>query len=300
MLEHQWPHGNKPTRVVILGARGFLAAGLNRCLSAAGVQVKALGAVDLDLSQPGAGQSLGKQLSAEDSLVVMSAITPDKGRDVGAFMANMEMGRSVCEALTAKPVAHVIYISSDAVYPFIANPVNEETPTTPTDLYGTMHMAREVMISTAIGKVPYAILRPTMVLGATDSHNSYGPNRFRRQAALEGKITLGGEGEETRDHILVDDALALVELILRHRSSGLLNLATGHSISFFNLARMVASHFAPAAEVITTEHKFPVTHRKFDATAVHKAFPGFHFTALDEAVARTHAQAGALDKISGP
>ena len=33
------------------------------------------------------------------------------------------------------------------------------------------------------GGVPVGILRPTLVYGANDPHNGYGPNRFRRLAA---------------------------------------------------------------------------------------------------------------------
>lgn len=284
MLTHHWEKSTKPKRIVILGANGFLSGSLARRLQADGNQVRAIGSGEIDLSADGAGNQLAERLDGDDALVIMSAITPDKGRDVAAFMTNMAMGRNICEAMASCPVAHVVYVSSDAVYPLVEGLVDEESPAAPTDLYGVMHRAREIMIDGTVA-CPYAIVRPTMVLGAGDTHNSYGPNRFRRQAAAEAKIVLGGGGEETRDHIFVDDAVALLELILCHRSAGILNLVTGRSISFFDLAKLVASHFTPAAEVITTERKFPITHRHFDAVAVHKAFPGFHFTSLEDAIA---------------
>ena len=46
-----------------------------------------------------------------------------------------------------------------------------------------------------------AILRPTLIYGAGDPHNGYGPNRFRRLAATGKPIILFGEGEERRDHV---------------------------------------------------------------------------------------------------
>src|SRR3546814_11446336 len=64
------------------------------------------------------------------------------------------------------------------------------------------------------------LLRPTLIYGAEDTHNSYGPNRLRRMARKDARITLFGAGEETRDHISVDDVYRLILLTLRHRSEG--------------------------------------------------------------------------------
>jgi len=288
MLTHQWPEGRKPARVVILGASGFLARHLRQRLETGGITVCPIGSKELDLSADDGSKRLGELLDANDSLVILSAITPDKGKDVAAFMTNLAMGRTICEALAAQSVAHVIYISSDAVYPFTDTIVTEESVAEPTDLYSAMHRVREIMIGTAT-EAPYAILRPTMVLGAGDTHNSYGPNRFRRQAASEGRIVLGGGGEETRDHIDIEDAITLIELVLRHRSAGLLNLATGQSIAFVDLARMVANLFDPPALVETTERTLPMTHRHFDATAIHAAFPEFRFTLCEDTLRKAHA-----------
>ena len=65
-----------------------------------------------------------------------------------------------------------------------------------------MHLVREVMLRSAL-TAPLAILRPTLLYGAADPHNGYGPNRFRRLAAAGQDIVLFGEGEEQRDHVLI-------------------------------------------------------------------------------------------------
>jgi nucleoside-diphosphate-sugar epimerase len=241
----------------------------------------------LDLTEPDAADRLAALLKAEDSVVMLNAVTPDKGRDIVTLIRNLVMARSVCDALTKKPCAHVAYVSSDAVYPFTAALVNEESPAAPVDLYGCMHRTREVMFESAI-KAPLAILRPTLVYGADDSHNSYGPNRFRRQAAKDGKITLGGEGEETRDHIAVGDVVRLIGLCLTHRSSGKLNLATGRSISFGELAKLVAGRFDEQVEIVFTPRGAAATHRSFDVTACRKAFPTFIFTDLENGLTDAH------------
>src|ERR1700682_5118350 len=124
---------------------------------------------------------------------------------------------------------------------------SDASPADPLALYGVMHKAREVMMMSAVPADALAILRCTLVCSADDTHNSYGPNRFRRQAAKDGKITLGGEGKETRDHVFADDVAELVRLVLVHRSAGLLNAVSGRSTSFGEGAHLVAGAFASPA-----------------------------------------------------
>ena len=150
------------------------------------------------------------------------------------------MAEGVARALERVPPDQVVHVSSDAVYPFESGLVTERSCAQPTDLYGMMHLAREVLLRSTV-RAPFAVLRPTLVYGAADPHNSYGANRFRRMARKDGMITLFGEGEETRDHVLVEDVARLALEVLRRRSEGLLNVATGRSVSFMALARMVAA-----------------------------------------------------------
>ena len=53
---------------------------------------------------------------------------------------------------------------------------------------------------------------------------------------------LFGEGEERRDHVLVDDLGELVRRMVMHRSTGVLNGATGEVHSFRAIAEMVAGN----------------------------------------------------------
>jgi UDP-glucose 4-epimerase len=107
---------------------------------------------------------------------------------------------------------------------------------------------------------------------------------------------LGGEGKETRDHVFADDVAELVRLVLVHRSAGLLNAVSGRSYSFGEVARMVAATFDPHAEVSFAGGGGPVTHRYFDATGLHQAFPNFHFQPLKAVVAEVHRRsAGRAD-----
>jgi nucleoside-diphosphate-sugar epimerase len=121
---------------------------------------------------------------------------------------NVEMAAAVCAALKARPVAHVVYISSDSVYKDSSQPLTETSCAEPASLHGIMHLAREVALREA-HPGPLALVRPTLVYGLDDPHNGYGPNRFRRLAAAGKDIVLFGEGEERRDHVDVEDIAEL-------------------------------------------------------------------------------------------
>ena len=280
MLEHLNSKNKTPERVVLIGARGFIGQAVNAHLKELGIDTLALTSTDINLLADDAGVKLAELLKPTDSVVMLSALTPDKGRGIDTMMDNFKMAENVCKALSEKKCSYVVYVSSDAVYPFGVGRVSEDSKAEPTDLYGAMHKTRELMFLAAVDG-PLAILRPTLVYGVGDTHNSYGPNRFRRLAAKEGKITIGGEGEETRDHIYVADVAKIIGLVLLRKSQGLLNLATGRSISFGDLAQMVASRFENV-EVCPTPRGMPITHRTFDTTHTMKSFPGFVFVPLEE------------------
>ena len=290
MLEHHQSNYTDPARVAVIGARGVLGKELTRLLGGSGIDVLPLTSDDVDLVDDGAAEKLAGLLRPDDAVVMLAGLTPDKGRDVATLMKNLKMVEAVCGALAQSPCGHVIYLSSDAVYPMVEGLIIEETPAAPPDLYGVMHRTRELMCTEGIGQTPLAILRCSIVCAATDTHNSYGPNRFRKEAREKGTITLFGNGEETRDHVMVGDVAEIIRLVLGHRSSGLLNIATGRSASFYEVAQMVAALFDPPPEIICNERSGPITHRHFDITACHRSFPKMRFTPLEEGIARVHDQ----------
>jgi UDP-glucose 4-epimerase len=280
-LSHLYDVPRKPARLVVLGAGGFLGRRLLEASAAAGIEAAALGASDIDLTDASAPARLAQYLHAKDAVVFLAALTPDKGRDSGTLMRNLVMARAVVEATRGLDIAQLVYASSDAVYSFADALICEETPAVPLDLYGAMHRTRELMLA-AEANAPLAILRVTAVYGAGDTHNSYGPNRFLRQALKDGRIPLFGGGEETRDHLHVDDAVDLFLEVVTHASTGLLNLATGKSESFRAVAEMIAAVAPRPIEIAPSARQNPVTHRHFDTTELLRAFRGARFKPLAE------------------
>jgi UDP-glucose 4-epimerase len=290
MLEHLNSKPQKPARVVVLGANGFVGGASARRLAARGIPVLALGRPGLDLMDADAAAKLEAQLSPDDTLLIVSALAPCK--DSAMMVDNIRMMHAVCTALEKKSVNHVVYFSSDAVYSDGPLPLTERSPTEPGAMHGAMHVARELMLRATV-KAPLAMLRSTLIYGASDPHNGYGPNRFRRLAAEGKEIVLFGEGEERRDHVLIDDVAEIVCRVIEHRSQGALNVATGEVHSFRSLAEKIAASVTPAVPVRGTPRRGAMPHggyRPFDIAACREAFPDFRYTPLAEGLEKARRE----------
>ena len=289
-LTHTYAQPRSPARVVVLGGSGFIAGAIRRRLEADGIPVLSLGRPEFDLFAADAAERLAAALRAEDVLVFASAKAPCK--DLAMLRENLVMGEAVCTALQKRPVAHLVYLSSDAVYKDSAQPLTEASCAEPGALHGVMHLAREVALR-QVHSGPLALLRPTLVYGYEDPHNGYGPNRFRRLAGAGKEIVLFGEGEERRDHVDVGDVAELARLIIVHRSAGIANAVSGEVVSFRELAEHAAAAFEPRVPIKVSPRSGPMPHdgyRPFDNRAVLAAFPGFRFKSWREGLAAAQAR----------
>jgi UDP-glucose 4-epimerase len=291
MLTLRCAEETTPGRVVVLGAGGFVGRATLARLRQRGMNAVAVTSRDIDLTEDSATDALKATLGDGDVLVFVSALTPDRGKDIRTLMRNLTMSEHVCRAVSAVRASHVVYISSDAVYDERGELISETTPCDPPSFHGLMHLARERMLRHQLASmdVPLAILRPSLLYGAEDTHNGYGPNRFFRTALAEGKISLFGAGEERRDHVAVDDVARVVDACVRHRAEGVLNVATGEAHSFGEIAKAIQQRCSRPVEIELRPRASAVTHRHFDPTAIWRAFPTFQYTSLGEGLDRMGA-----------
>ena len=290
MLKHNVDYPVMPPKVVVMGAGGFIGASLLKLLSDKNIPHVALTSSNINLLNYEAADKLSGVIHPEDTLVVISAIAPCKDNQM--LLKNISMMTSVCAAIEKSPPSHVIYISSDAVYADDTKPLDEKSCAEPASIHGAMHLAREVMLK-QVCTMPLAVLRPTLIYGAGDTHNGYGPNQFYRLAVKEKNIVLFGEGEEQRDHVHIDDVIEIIGLVITHKSSGVLNIATGTVTSFSEIAQMVAELVKTSTIIKTTPRKGPMPHggyRPFDIFSCHTAFPDFSYLPLEDGLKRMNPE----------
>jgi nucleoside-diphosphate-sugar epimerase len=113
-------------------------------------------------------------------------------------------------------------------------------------------------------------------------------------ASKDSKITLFGEGRETRDHVYIEDVARLLVQCLMYRSAGTINAASGEAVTFHDVATRIAGLIGPSIAVEFLPPGGAVTHRQFDVTERVRAFPDFNPTSLDEGLLET------LTKVRNP
>jgi UDP-glucose 4-epimerase len=281
---HQTPR--RPDRVVVVGAGGFVGKAIADRLERDAVEVLRLSRSNVNLLAPDAADRLSSHLRDRDVLVASAAVAPC--RTALALRDNMTLALAIVQAASRMKLSHVVNVSSDAVYTDSPGPLTETSSRAPETLHGVMHLAREIMFADALGGI-LATLRPTLIYGAGDPHNGYGPNRFRRLVATGEPIVLFGEGEERRDHVTIHDVAEIAARVIFRRSIGELNVATGVVTSFRDIAQMVVDLSGHPVPVTSSARSGPMPHngyRPFDIAASRAAFPDFVYTPLEDGLAK--------------
>lgn len=277
------------TRIVLLGHTGFIGRAIVKQLEAAGEDVVGHSSASLDLRKREALAILDPVADAGTTLIVAAALTPDRGRGVDTLSDNVAMMTNLSRYLGEHRFGKCVYLSSDAVYPFGDSPVDERSAVEPADLYALAKYAGErvLQVGADASGTAFLIVRPTAVYGPGDTHDSYGPNRFARSAVREKAIRLFGEGEETRDHIYVEDAARAIIALAGSNAVGVMNVATGTSRSFGDVAADLTRLSGEPIEVVSQPRRGPMTHRHFDIARLRAVLPGLRFTTFEDGLRAT-------------
>lgn len=99
-------------------------------------------------------------------------------------------------------------------------------------------------------------------------------------------MTLFGDGEELRDHVHIDDVVGVIVGTMARRSEGLLNVASGRSVSFAAIVEQFAHAVGRPLTRATLARSVPMTHLHYDAALKRQAFPDIPWTSLADGVGR--------------
>lgn len=248
-------------RVVIFGAAGFVGSHIIKNLPPDVYQVIPVSRKDCDFSDAGCRTTLAKIVKDGDIAVCAAAKAPAKNLEM--LIENVSIISNIAETLKGKRMAYVLNIGSDAVYADSMEKLSESSLIAPLNAHGIMHCMREHILEKTLA-APVGHLRPTLIYGEDDPHNSYGPNAFLRIARSTRKIELFGNGEEQRDHIFVGDVARLAVAMIEQKTTGAINAVTGKTISFMEIATLVRAA-APDVEIHTKPRSGPMPHNGYRA-----------------------------------
>lgn len=267
-----------PMRVVVIGSAGFVGGALISELQKQGLPYVGITRKDLDLTDKDAAKKLGSILDSRDRVIAAAAIAPCKTNH--ELVANMKIAQAIVEAAKTACVEHVINVGSDAIYADTLEFIDEKSPIGPDSIHGAMHLAREMMFK-SIGNTPLLLLRPTLLYGANDPHNGYGPNQFIRLTESKKDIVLFGEGEEMRDHVYIEDLAKVTIEMVKRKCYGTLNIVSGQVYSFKEIAENIIRVANSQNKIISQPRTQPMPHqgmRKFRQLKLNDMYEGFEYT----------------------
>lgn len=249
-------------RVIVIGSGGFVGSAIQDELEDRGWDSIGIARRDVDLISPVATDRLMALVRDGDTVVFSAADAPCKS--FAQLEKNLKMFGPLIELLSSRRVTKVVYVSSDAVYADSDKLLTENSAVVPTSIHGVMHALRESLLR--LQPRPWLILRPTLIFGAADPHNGYGPNKFIRDALAGRQIEIFGDGAELRDHIHISQ-VAYYSALAIENLEGTLNLATGSVSTFREIAEHAVRISDSTSGVVSVARTGPVPHngyRSFD------------------------------------
>jgi nucleoside-diphosphate-sugar epimerase len=232
----------------VTGAAGFVGRHLCRLLRAQGKSVIGLVRDGEDSELAGMGVRLVKGrveepqsyvgLLDECTYVVHAAGDPRFGNGPGYRAANVDATRTLLEAVrSSRALQRFVYVSSIGAVDRESGstcdqPLTEASTTNPASDYGRSKLEAEALVASA--GMPYAIVRPCMVVGADMRANSH-MAVFARAAATHSLLArIAWPGQLSVIH--VDDlAHALVAVAEDNRAAGRVFIAAGDPVRLKDL-----------------------------------------------------------------
>ena len=274
------------SKIIVFGSSGFIGNAICKLLTTANERV-----VRIDRKAFSEIKStpihFQKTLEPTDIIIFCAAIVPAKtSKD---FIDNMILVNDFINLTNGHQFAYLLNISSDAVYGDYDRPISEADSPQPTSTHGMMHYSREYILHESFSHV-MGNLRPTLIFGPRDPHNSYGPNRFIRQALPKNPIEIIGLGEEQRDHIFIEDVAKIAQRMIKLRLIGTVNAATGQTTDYKTIALYIQSQIPKANISFMDRQQQKIPHngyRAFDTLKLQQIAPDLKVLDIEQGIKTT-------------
>jgi UDP-glucose 4-epimerase len=185
---------------------------------------------------------------------------------------------NVLEGMHKNGVPRIVYSSSAAIFGELITPtIGEDHPQNADSPYGVSKLAAEKMILAYAGIYPITAvcLRYFNIYGVHQRYDLYGNviPIFAHRLFSGSKLTIYGDGEQTRDFVVVEDvANANYLAAISDSGTGVYNMGCGQSITINRLAHMMMDISGIQTEIVyAPERLADVKHCKADISKVRAA-----------------------------
>jgi UDP-glucose 4-epimerase len=229
-----------PERVVITGANGFVGHHLMRELTAGGHRCFGLSRSACDLTDAVAVREFFREWRSS-TVIHLASKMPGFGDDSIENMLLQNVISTENLLKEAPSLTAFIYISTIDVYGVPKKlPLSEASETEPGTNYAISKLAAEKLAKArcdAAG-IPWCILRLSHIYGVGDRQIKVIPKMIERIANRQSP-EIFGDGSDLRDFIHVRDVGRAVRGALENEICGVINVASGRSVSVRQLAEII-------------------------------------------------------------
>lgn len=255
-------------KVLVTGGAGFIGANLVRLLLNKGYEIRVLDnfsvgrcayLTDLDVEVLEGdildNQAVDRAVAGVAGIVHLAAQTgvpgsvADPRRDCEI---NVIGTLNLLEACRHAGVSRFVFASSNAPLGRQSPPATEDKAPLPISPYGASKLAGEGYClayhgSWGLGTV---VLRFANLFGPFSAHKNSVVAKFFKDILAQGRITIEGDGQQTRDFIYVGDLCQAILLALKSDISGeVFQIATGVETSILELASRIEAMLGSGVEM---------------------------------------------------
>lgn len=248
-------------RVLVTGSSGFVGGGIAARLLRAGNDVVGLartpapaggayGSIAADIGSEDAADRIAAEAERCDGIVHAAASLHFGAESPAVLMTNCLGTQQMLTLAQRWGSAHFVYISSIGVIGTPTElPVTEDHPTRPTTAYHASKLFGETLTGLAAAPgLAAASLRLTSPVGRGMRQDRI-LSVFAQRALAGEPLQVAGNGSRTQDYVDVEDVARAVELCLGKPTTGVYNIAHGHSVSNAELARACVEALRSSSKV---------------------------------------------------
>lgn len=271
--------------IVLIGANSFIGKAMQKLPN--GGNITSIGRKECDLTDPFAVEKLGKYLTNKTTVVFLAGIPRRKVLSAYDCKQNIAMVCTLADVIKRYRPKYCIYASSIDVYGIGSEKkiVAEQSPLSPTDLYGISKVTNENILTMVCNEVntKLLIVRITGVYGKNEPHGN--PVTIFAQSCIDGEsIRVTDTGRDVRSYIFVEDAASVLFECGRTMLTGVLNLVGPKSMTIMECAEIVQSFFNKSNSITVFEGTRANTFHYFDRNRLFSIMSESQFTSLENAL----------------
>jgi len=227
-------------------------------------------------------------ITKEDVLIITASITRLVENSYSSMINNIRMIDNLCSFLVNHQIKHLFFLSSIDVYG-IENKykIDEKQIPNPNDYYSISKITSEHLLQKYSNEMGcnLSILRLTGIYGIGDEGKSTINKLFN--SARKNKIIIYGDGTNKRDYVFVNDLANIIQKLIDCKHNGILNVATGKSLSIIEIANLLKKDYFPECEIVfklDNSQEKRIKHLEFDTLLLKKVLPSLEFTPFNNGI----------------